>query len=243
MEAKIDELGEITSAAERISGLFRSRDLATPIAHLGEWNLRDLADHLGGVHRWAARIINERSMDGPSSAWSKLDGTDLCDWFDSGVEDLVEAFRTNPQGDPCPNFNSGSVKTVAWWSRRQMHETTVHRWDAEHALECSEPIARDVAVDGIDEYLDVFVRTRGKQTLIAPLVLTSSRPSRSWTLTPAVKPGRLDIAEGRSVDVVDELAGEPDKLLLALWGRSTVSEAGLVVSGDPNVAASFAESL
>jgi uncharacterized protein (TIGR03083 family) len=239
VEAKIDELAMIRSSAGRISELLRSSDLSTPVSHLGRWKLRDLAAHLGGVHRWATQIINERSMDVPSFTQSKLDGVDLCDWFDEGVEGLLAVFRDNPPDDGCPNFNPGSAKTIAWWSRRQMHETTVHRWDAERALECTDAINADVAVDGIDEYLDVFVRTRGKQTLIAPLVLASTQPSRTWTLAPSAKPGRLDISAGQTVGVPDELAGEPERLLLMLWGRLNYTEPGLVVTGDPKVAASL----
>ena len=120
-----------------------------------------------------------------------------------------------------------------------MHETTVHRWDAERALACTEPIDPQVAVDGIDEYLDVFVRTRGKQTLIAPLVLVSTRPERAWTLSPSATPGRLDISNGRTVGVPDGLAGSPDKLLLMLWGRLSSTEPGLVMTGDSEVAGSL----
>jgi len=73
--------------------------------------------------------------------------------------ELIDVLRGTDGDEPCPNFNPGSVNTVAWWSRRQMDETTVHRWDVERALECTTPIDPIVAADGIDEYLDVFVRT------------------------------------------------------------------------------------
>ena len=239
MDGAIDELGVIASSAARISELIRSSDLTTPVAHLGRWKVRDVVAHLGGVHRWATRIVVTRSMDGPGFTKSKLDGAELCDWFDAGVEGLLSALRANDDDERCPNFNPGSAKTVAWWVRRQMHETTVHRWDIERALGCTTPIASVVAVDGIDEFLDVFVRTRGGHTLIAPLVLATTRPSRAWTLTPAGRPGRVDIAPGRTVSVTTELTGGPEQLLLALWRRLTLSEADLVVSGDPEIAASL----
>lgn len=239
MDTTIDELAVIASSAARISELVRSSDLTTPVGHLGRWKVRDVAAHLGGVHRWATRIVTTRSMDGSSFVKSKLDGDELCEWFDAGVEELLDAFRANDRDAPCPNFNPGSVKTIGWWSRRQMHETTVHRWDVERALDCTTAIDPTVAADGIDEYLDVFVRTRGKQTLIAPLILDAIRPPRAWTLTPSARPGRVDIAAGRSLDVKAELSGRAEHLLLALWGRLTLSEAGLTVIGDPDIAASL----
>ena len=239
MNTAIDELTVIASSAARISELIRSSDLTTPIGHLGRWKVRDVAAHLGGVHRWATRIIISRSMDGPGFTKSRLDGLALCDWLDVGVVELTDALRSADGDDPCPNFNPGSAKTVAWWSRRQMHETTVHAWDVERALECTTPIDPTVAADGIDEYLDVFVRTRGKQTLIAPLILATTRPSRAWTLTPAARPGRLDVAAGRSHQATTELSGRPEQLLLALWRRLSLSEADLTVNGDAHAAASL----
>lgn len=235
----IDEIAITESAAARISQLIRSADLATPIGHLGRWKVRDVAAHLGGVHRWATRIVVSRSSDGPSFVKSKLDGEELCDWFDAGTEELLIALESNDRDEPCPNFNPGSAKTVAWWLRRQMHETTVHRWDVERALDATTPIAPSVAADGIDEYLDVFVRTRGKQTLSSPMALVSASPSRTWTLTPAEKPGRIDISAGRSTEPTTEVSGRSAELLLALWRRLPLSETGLTVIGDAAAAASL----
>ena len=176
-----------------------------------------------------------KSMDGPGFVKSKLDGSELCDWFDAGATELVNAFDANDRLEVCPNFNPGSPNTVGWWLRRQMHETTIHRWDIERALGCTTLIATAVAADGIDEYLDVFVRTRGKQTLSAPLVLSSTQPARSWTLSPVDKPGRIDITAERASHASAELSGLPDHLLLMLWGRLTVAQTDLITTGDPQV--------
>lgn len=116
MQREIDERAVISAAAQRISGLIRSTDLTAPVLHLGRWKVRDVA-HLGGAHRWATRIVSTRSMYGPSFTKSKLTGTELCDWFDAGVEDLLAALDANKADDQCPNFNPGSPNTVAWWSR------------------------------------------------------------------------------------------------------------------------------
>jgi len=41
-------------------------------------------------------------MDGPGFVKSKLDGTELCDWFDAGVDELLDAFRANDHDHACP---------------------------------------------------------------------------------------------------------------------------------------------
>lgn len=235
----VDEQAILGESAARISALIRSRDLATPVEHLGRWKVRDVVAHLGGVHRWATRIVAARSMDGPGFQKSKLDGDALCDWFDEGVQDLLAVFRNNDPRDPCPNFNPGSDKTVGWWSLRQMHETMVHRWDVEQALDCVTSLDPAASAECIDEYLDVFIRTRGKQTLTSPLVLSTTRPSRAWTLVPAAKAGRVDVAAGRDSSITTELRGKPGDLLLAVWRRLSIDDAGLVVIGDAQLAASL----
>lgn len=211
--------------------------LDAPVARLGRWRVRDVVQHLGGVHRWATRIVRTSSMDGPSFTKSRLDGEALLQWFDEGAGELVDTLRATSPTAPCPNFNPGSSATAAFWHRRQLHETTIHCWDVERALGQPCAIDSDVATDGIDEYLDVFVRTRGKQTLVAPLALRTS--SADWTLRPSERAGRVDIARGIGADCAAELAGAADELLLVLWNRRTVAETGLTVTGDRSVAANF----
>lgn len=179
-----------------------------------------------------------RSMSGPGFRKSRLDGIELCDWFDEGVDQLLNVLGSVDHQTECPNFNPGSPSQAGFWYRRQLHETVVHRWDVERALDCETTIDSITATDGIDEYLDVFVRTRGKQTLIAPLGLTADT-GRSWTLSPAAKPGRIDIAHGRSSVVAANIAGPPAALLLLLWGRQDLSETDLSIEGDTAVATSL----
>ena len=239
MAQPIDEYAALAVAASRVSELIRAADLATPVPNLGRWKIRDVVAHLGGVHRWATRIVTTRSMDGPSFTKSKLDGLELCDWFDDGVDHLVQTLRTNPAEDPCPNFNPGSPNTVAWWSRRQMHETIVHCWDIERSVGSTTPIDPVVATDGIEEFLDVYVRTRGKQTLTAPLVLATTKPAQAWTLSPAERVGRVNVVSGRTPNVTTELNGRPEPLLLVLWGRIDLADAPLETIGDATIAASL----
>lgn len=178
-------------------------------------------------------------MDGPSFTKSALDGVALADWYESQAASLVAVLTANDPHDTCPNFNPGSPPTIGFWWRRQAHETTVHRWDVERAFDAVTPIDPVIATDGIDEHLDIWVRTRGKQTLTGPLAITATESGRSWTVRPAAKPGRVDVEHGRAHDAAAELAGPATDVLLVLWNRLTIEEARVRVTGDPAVAASF----
>ena len=177
-------------------------------------------------------------MAGPGPKKSKLDGAKLCDWFEEGADELVKTIRSLDPDDVCPNFNPGSPSAVRWWIRRQLHETTVHRWDVESAYRATTPIDPPVALDGIDEFLDTFVRTRGKHLLDATAVIETTRPKRRWALTPAAKPGRIDVAADRPPaddTSVTLIKGRPESLLLALWGRLSVADAKLTINGGANL--------
>lgn len=234
-----DPLDELEREVGRISELSLTADQSIRVEHLSRWKVRDVVAHLGGVHRWANQIIVSRSMDGASSRKSKLDGPELCEWFDAGASELIETLRSNDPAEPCPNFNPGSDKVVGWWIRRQLHETTVHRWDIEAALDQVTSIPAERASDGVDEFLDVFVRTRGKHTLPLPMTLRAADTSATWTLSPASKPGRVDVeVDPDSPATAVTVSASAEALLLALWGRPTL-ESALVIDGDRSVAAGF----
>ncbi|MEM7094747.1 MAG: maleylpyruvate isomerase family mycothiol-dependent enzyme [Actinomycetota bacterium] len=230
-------LGALEREAARIAEVVTAEGLAEPVPRLGRWKVRDVVAHLGGVHEWAARIVRDRSRDGPGFRKSKLDGDELLTWFADGAADLITVLGDADLDDPCPNFNPGSEPTVGWWLRRQLHETAVHRWDIERALDALSSIEPDQALDAVGEFLDVYVRTRGKHVLDAPLVIESTEPAAQWLLTPAKKPGRIDVEtlDGHEANADSSVVGPPEGLLLALWGRLTVAEAGLALTGDANV--------
>src|SRR6201989_151425 len=70
---------------------------------------------------------------------------------------LRAEFRTRGPGMAAPTWY-GPDQTVGFWIRRMAQETVIHRIDAE--LGTGQPVApvpADLAVDGIDELLKVFV--------------------------------------------------------------------------------------
>ena len=233
-----EAIDALQDATERTAALAASADLTTPVERLGRWRAQDVVAHLGGVHEWATRIVRTSSMDGPGFRKSKLRGDELADWYVGVAADLVDALRSVDPDGVCPNFNPGSPATNGFWIRRQLHETLIHTYDLERVLADVTTIAPHIAVDTVDEHLDVFVRTRGKQTLSAPLLLESTDAAATWLLAPAAKPGRVDIDPPDAAPAAT-MTGAAMNLALVVWGRLTVAEAGLSVGGDEAVAASF----
>jgi uncharacterized protein (TIGR03083 family) len=142
--------GHAMSAAARAAGV----DARVPSCPL--WDVGDLLAHLGRIHRWVTQIIVNRAPE-RDAHWSETEPPpkdELLDWFEAGVDPLAEALiEAGPNVELwtwTPDRSSG------FWARRQANETAVHRWDAQSATGATEPIAHDLAVDGIDELFDLI---------------------------------------------------------------------------------------
>jgi hypothetical protein len=113
-------------------------------------------------------------------------------------------------------------------------ETVVHRSDTDAAQGKELSIASEVAADGIDEYLDVFVAaSRSSHDAPAGPTLSfecSDRNERWWL--DLSRPGER-IVSREPHDASVRIRGAAQQLLLIVWGRVPASQAaGVEVSGD-----------
>ncbi|AYN42679.1 maleylpyruvate isomerase family mycothiol-dependent enzyme [Streptomyces dangxiongensis] len=208
-----------------------------------EWQVRDLLRHTGVVHRWAAGIVADGHTEGrPPGEPPELDGAELVAWYRESHRLLLDTLTAAPAGTECWTFLPlPSPSPLAFWARRQAHETTVHRYDAESARGGTpSPIATDFAVDGIDELLSGFhARSRSRLRSEEPRVLrvraVDAGADAVWTLRLTAEPPVCVRSADGAAEA--ELAGPADQLYLALWNRREVPQ----VTGDPSLAALWQE--
>ncbi|MGY5004996.1 maleylpyruvate isomerase family mycothiol-dependent enzyme [Streptomyces griseus] len=205
------------------------------------WQIRHLLRHTGMVHRWAAAFVTEgHTAYQPDGGEPALDGAELLTWFREGHDHLVRSLEEAPSDLDCWTFLP-APSPLAFWSRRQLHETTVHRVDAESALGGPlTPVPAERAVDGIDELLTGFharpkskVRSRKPRTLRVRAVDTEA----TWTVRISEAPPEAvrTAAPDAPEDGVDcELSGTAEGLYLTLWNRLPL--AALSLRGDRSVA-------
>jgi uncharacterized protein (TIGR03083 family) len=236
----------LRAEGDRMADAIGSASPEAPVPTCPEWVVRDLARHIGGVHRWATDIVatprpgpNNADLDEIVGGWP-ADG-ELEPWFREGLAGLVTALGAAPPDLECWTFLP-APSPLAMWARRQAHETAVHRVDAERAAgrtsdELS-PLAPTLAADGVDELLSCFVPRRRTGLRAHPptsLRVRCTDEEAGWVLqidgdgvttSPVVDGDAACTVRGRAAD-----------LYLALWNR--LGPEVLAVEGDPDVLALF----
>ncbi|MFD5268170.1 maleylpyruvate isomerase family mycothiol-dependent enzyme [Streptomyces sp. NPDC058335] len=204
-----------------------------------DWHVRDLLRHTGMVHRWATSFVAEgRTAPQPGEGLPDLDGGELLDWFRTGHRRLVDTLASAPADVECWHFLP-APSPLAFWARRQAHETAVHRVDAESARgvapeEIAAALPRDFAADGIDELLRGFharpkskVRTEERRVL---RVRATDADDAVWTVRLSAEPPATE--RGGEGDADCEVSGPAALLYLSLWNRLPYP----AVSGDVSLA-------
>lgn len=205
-----------------------------------EWQVRDLLRHTGMVHRWATTFVAEGDTAyHPDGGLPDLDGAELLAWFRDGHRTLVDTLTAAPPDVRCWHFLP-APSPLAFWARRQAHETAMHRVDAESARG-GRPgeIAPDFAADGIDELLRGFHgRRRSRVRSEEPRVLrvrATDTDGAVWTVRLSQEPPVAEPGDAGHADC--ELAGSAGQLYLALWNRAPFPS----VTGDESIAALWRE--
>jgi uncharacterized protein (TIGR03083 family) len=153
-ETAIDLLdGEI----RRIAELIADTDRHARVPGM-DWDMADLVQHVAQIHRWVRTMVeqlaperlNRRTIDATLPAdWSEVPA-----WFSRNGAELVAVLRA---ADPdAPMYSWGADKHVSFWIRRMLHETTVHRTDAEGAAGVASRIEPAVAAGAVNELLDLL---------------------------------------------------------------------------------------
>ncbi|WP_329343245.1 maleylpyruvate isomerase N-terminal domain-containing protein [Streptomyces sp. NBC_01352] len=227
--AILDQEGRLLAAAAEEAGT------GAKVPTCPGWQVTDLLRHTGMVHRWAAAFVAEgHTSYHPDAGQPDLDGAELLDWFREGHGQLVDTLRSASPDVQCWHFLP-APSPLAFWARRQAHETAVHRMDAESARGgAPSGIAGDFAVDGIDELLLGFhARAKSKVRTEEPRILrvrATDTDGTVWTVRLSQEPPAVERSVAGEADC--EVAGPVAQLYLSLWNRLPFPS----VTGDASVA-------
>ncbi len=206
----------------------------------------EVAEHLAQLEQDGARLASvATSLDAEVPPCDRLDhdparrGEDLAtpgsrdpvEWFREGHTALLDVLRGADPDLQCYTFLP-APSPLAFWARRQAHETAIHRADAESATGAITPFPTSFATDGIDEMLTGFAaRRRSFSRVDGPRTL-ALRPTDAdgWTVTLAPDGVHPESGAGTAEATI---TGTASDLYLWVWNRPATA----VVDGDHDVVA------
>jgi uncharacterized protein (TIGR03083 family) len=132
--------------------------------------------------------------------------------------DLLDALRDTDPATPAWVWWRDN-RTVGAIARHQVQEAAVHRWDAQSAAGAPDPIAPEVADDGVDEFVGLVRQLREP----APIEFVATDSGRSFP-----------VSDSEPAVIV---SGPASDLVLCCYRR--VPHSALVVEGDTAVLDAF----
>ena len=193
------------------------------------WTVRELAGHLGGVHRWAHGVLVTGE---PGEELSGPDNPDeLVPWFAEGAQLLLSALEaTDPQSSV---WTFGPKPRLAeFWFRRQALETLVHLWDLQRALDVPLTADDELACDGVAEVVTMFFPRQVRLQRMVPLTYACALQVQDFDVTYVLAGDGTTSVSADECDVT--ITGSATELLLLLWGRTDL--VALNVSGNEDIA-------
>jgi len=226
--AAIGEQGDLMATAAEKGGA------GVTIPTCPEWSMRDLLHHQGEVHRWATAIVRD-ALSSPNAPASPLPGDgELVQWFREGCAALVDVLEHTDPDMECFAFLP-APSPLAFWARRQAHETGIHRVDAEGAAGSITPFAVDLATDGIEEMLCGFA-SRSRSRLRSPtprsLGIRATDAPGAWVVH--IGPDSITVSTGDGHSDADcTVEAGASELFMLVWNRLGPDDVRL--TGDTDV--------
>jgi uncharacterized protein (TIGR03083 family) len=141
----------------------------------------------------------------------------LAGWLRASTDSLLAALAGTADGSPCWTW-WGTPATAGAVARHQAQEAAVHRWDAESARGAPAPLDREVATDGVAEFLEVMLGP-AESSVPGTVTLSATDSGGQWEV-------------GRAGDARASVAGTASDLVLLLYRRLPVTAVEVEVEGD-----------
>jgi uncharacterized protein (TIGR03083 family) len=173
---------EIVHQTDLLRSHIAGADLTLPVPSCPGWNVGQLVRHLGGGQRWAATLVRTRASEPPAddffrdlSPYANEDPDVVRPWMAEGSAALAAALRD--AGPDAALWAPVPDKSAGFFARRFAHETLIHRADAALALAVDFTADEDLAIDAVDEWMELGSLEMHKE--IHPRMLELLGPNRT----------------------------------------------------------------
>lgn len=234
----MDHAAALVEQNRLLADLVRNAPPDTTVPTCPGWTLQQLVRHVGRGDRWAATIARTGAFVDPREVVGGKPGDDVDAWLRESPRTLLDAVAE--AGPETPVWTFLGPRPAAWWIRRRLHESTVHRADAALALGLPYVIEPEPAADGVSEWI-ALVAARLASDAPGPLESGTSMhlhatdeglgEAGEWIVT-AGEDGTLAWEHGHAKGTV-AVRGPAADLLLAVTRR--VPTSAVQVIGDAAV--------
>ena len=218
-----------------------------------DWTVADLARHVGEVYLHKVECMR---AGGPlETEWPPaglMDEEPLA-LLDRSYTELVAELTTRDPAAPGGTWYTPDP-TVGFWFRRMAQETVIHRIDAELSVAAPvAPVPDDLAIDGIDELLKVFLAYHFSKWPEDYAEALKDSPGRAFLILSAgtswmvkTSPAEISVEGGPGAELASTgtpdivVTGAPAAVLRWGWNRETAGEQSPVsVQGSADALAEF----
>ncbi|MEV4822272.1 maleylpyruvate isomerase family mycothiol-dependent enzyme [Micromonospora sp. NPDC049274] len=211
---------------------------AAPVPTCPGWTVADLARHVGEVYLHKTLAIRDGVEAEPWPSAELASEAPLA-LLDRAYAELRAEFAAHDPQDPAGSWYAPG-RSVGFWIRRMAQETVIHRIDAELGVGAPvAPVPDDLAVDGVDELLRVFVEYSVAEWADAFREILAGSPG--WTFAVRADDTAWSVRTGPAVfrvtdgvaDAADVTVTGPSTAMLRwAWGRELAGEpSGVRVDG------------
>ena len=227
---------QIEQDGRRLIHVGRS-DLDAPVPSCGEWKMRDLVGHMGWVHGLVGTYVALRATEPLSREQMPVtpDDDSVVDFATESLEKVLDALRGIDPEEPVWNWSPR--ENAGFYLRRMLHETAVHRWDAENAVGEAGPVDGDFGRDGVDEFFEFVLpnaqKRRPRDIPEGSLHLHRTDGDGEWYVKVE---GDVVHFEHAHIKGDAAIRGPGGALFLAMWNRLPLDDPSLSVVGDAKTA-------
>ncbi len=210
-------IGHLQEAAAGLLAAYRA-DPSADVPSCPGWDRTQLLAHAAGVHAWVRAQLELGTTERVRLSTVERPPEDgLAEWYEAGASALVARLEAMDLAATWPTW--AGPQPGSFFPRRMAQETTVHRWDADR-----EPVAAALAVDGIDEHLELMAPRVAGESLVGvagTIHLHATDAEGEWLVT--LGPDGVTSEHGHAKGDV-ALRGSASDLFLWMWGRQRHDE-------------------
>jgi uncharacterized protein (TIGR03083 family) len=215
-------------------------DLEAAVPSCPGWTVANLAYHVGEVylHKTEAMRTGVEPQTWPPPELADEAPLAL---LDRAYAELRAEFAAHQPADPAGSWYAPD-QTVGFWIRRMAQETVIHRIDAElGARQSVAEVPSDLAIDGIDELLKIFVAYSVATWGSSFADILGASPGRTYAVDTdgaawrvRTGPGTFSVEDGAADKADVTISGAPTAMLRWVWNREPTTEpSGVTLDGAP----------